>query len=170
MSEEIPPDSKFFQKVLQDTKNKDLKVIKIQPGENIKFSSDVTAVILAPNGTGYKSYNNYSIVTRMVYGSTSFLFAGDAEKESEQEMLEKGYELKANLLKVGHHGYNTSTTQEFLKAISPEYAIISNDNEGPDKDVVGRLKDTGAAIYLTNENGTVVVTSDGEKINIETEK
>jgi len=104
----------------------------------------------------------------MSYGSTSFLFTGDAEKESEKEILDKGYDLKANLLKVGHHGFNSASTPEFIKAISSEYAIISCDNEGPHKEVVKNLENSGATIYRTDKEGTIVVTSDGSKININT--
>jgi len=170
LSEEIPPESKFFRKVLQDTKNKNLTINRVQPGEYIKLSPLLTVFVMAPNGTDYKSYNNYSVVTRMVYGSTSFLFAGDAEKESEQEILAKGYDLKSNLLKAGHHGYDTSTTQEFLNAISPEYVVISCDNEGPERAVEERLKAAGAELYRTDKHGTVVVISDGKEITITTEK
>lgn len=85
---------------------------------------NVKVEILAPNSASYKDLNNYSIMLKVTYGKTSFLLTGDAERESEKEMLAKGYNLKADVLKVGHHGSNSSTSATFLKAVAPQYAVI----------------------------------------------
>jgi competence protein ComEC len=86
---------------------------------------DAECTILAPNNKEYEEVNNYSIVIKLVYEDTSFLFTGDAEGESEKEMLSSGYNIKADVLKVGHHGSSSSTTKKFLNEVSPKYAIIS---------------------------------------------
>jgi hypothetical protein len=97
------------------------------------------------------------------------LFTGDAEKESEEEMLSRGYDLKADVLKVGHHGSSSATTWAFLKAVSPKYAVISvgkgNDYGHPHKETMEKLKSLGITVYRTDECGTVVAVSDGRTIS-----
>lgn len=129
--------------------------------------------ILAPNGGEYKRVNNYSIVTKLVYGDTSFLFTGDAETYSESEMIKNGFNVKADVLKVGHHGSCTSSSRQFLKVVSPKYAIISVGFHSfygqPDKCVLDRLKEVGAKLYRTDKLGTIVVESDGEELSFNVE-
>ncbi len=135
--------TKTFEDVLLAIKSKGLKVSNAQGGIKIDTGPSVEAEILAPNGTGYVSLNNYSVVIKITYGNTSFLLTGDAEKESENEMLDKGYNLKSTVLKVGHHGSTTSTSAEFLKAVDPAFAVISagkgNDYGHPHKEILSRL-------------------------------
>lgn len=124
-------------------------------------------------GTGGK-LNNTSIVLRVSYGNTSFLFTGDAEREEEQAILEAGYELQSTVLKVGHHGGASSTTYPFLREVAPEYAVISvgegNSYGHPTEDVLSRLRDADVEVYRTDEQGTVVCRSDGEQVSFETGK
>ncbi len=105
------------------------------------------------------------------YGNNSFLFTGDAEDVSEEEMLDKGYNVKADLLKVGHHGSNSSTTPSFLKAVSPKYAVISvgkgNDYGHPTQATLDKLNNAGIQIYRTDELGTIIATSDGNNITLD---
>lgn len=130
----------------------------------------ITAEFLAPNSNSYDELNNYSAVLKVAYGNTAFLFTGDAEKVSEEEMLSAGYNLQADVLKVGHHGSASSTSAAFLKAVAPKYAVISvgkgNDYGHPDPRVLDRLKKAGVQIYRTDEGGTVIAISDGQKITI----
>ncbi len=112
--------------------------------------------------------NNFSIILRIEYGATSFLFTGDAEREEELSVLRAGYNLESTLLKVGHHGSFTSSTEEFLNAVSPEYAVISvgKDNEygHPHKAVMDRLSKYCKAIFRTDLDGEIVCYSDGEEL------
>ncbi len=128
-------------------------------------------LLLAPNSEKYDELNNYSIVTRITYKSNSFIFTGDAEQISESEMLKKGYILKSDVLKVGHHGVSTSTTTPFLTAVSPEYAIISVGKDNtygfPSTDTLKRISDAKAQILRTDESGTIIVISDGQNITID---
>ncbi len=165
--------TKTFEDVLQAIKNKGLSVTTPVPGTSFSLGS-ATGTILAPNGQSYADLNNYSIVIRMFYGSTSFLFTGDAQAESEKEMLTKGYTLKSDVLKVGHHGSESSTTSEFLKAVSPKYAVISvgqgNDYGHPHQVTLDKLNAAGVKIYRTDLNGNITITSDGLNLAVKTEK
>lgn len=118
--------------------------------------------------------NNMSIVLKITYGNTSFLFEGDAEYDEEHDILESGADISADVLKVGHHGSNTSTSYSYLREIMPAYAIVSvgrdNDYGHPHDDTISRLRDAGAEIYRTDERGTIIVKSDGNNITVQTEK
>ncbi|MDK2816209.1 MAG: competence protein ComEC [Moorella sp. (in: firmicutes)] len=145
---------------------------RIQAKAGVKLDiPDVSAEFLAPNSNSYEDLNNYSAVLKLTYGNTSFLLAGDAEAVSESEMLNAGYNLKADLLKVGHHGSESSTTSAFLKAVSPKYAVISvgkgNSYGHPAQQTLDRLISAGVQIYRTDEAGTIIATSDGNTIKID---
>jgi len=117
--------TKTFENVLRAAKSKGLSINVAKAGVVLDLGDEVKAEMLAPNSSHYDDLNNYSAVIKITYGNTAFLFTGDAEKESEQEMLDKGYDLKADVLKVGHHGSSSATTWAFLKAVNPKYAVIS---------------------------------------------
>lgn len=118
--------------------------------------------------------NNTSIVLKITYGSTAFLFTGDAEREVEQAILNRGADLTATVLKVGHHGSDTSTTYPFLREIMPEYAIISvgkgNSYGHPTDNNLSRLRDADVTVYRTDLNGDIFVTSDGQSVSISCDK
>src|SRR5450759_3108651 len=107
-----------------------------------------------PNSSTYSDLNSYSIVLRIVNGNNSFLFTGDAQVDSEREMLSKSYNLRADVLKVGHHGSDTSTSPDFLKAVSPKYAMIEvgagNDFGHPHQVTLDKLNSAGVKIYRTD--------------------
>ncbi|MDP4089088.1 MAG: ComEC/Rec2 family competence protein [Bacillota bacterium] len=150
-------------------KGQGLTVPKV--GETFKLG-DAQCTVLAPNSSSYKDDNDYSIVIKLTYGETSFLLTGDAEAASESEMLKNGIDLRADVLKVSHHGSKTSSSEDFLKAVKPEYAVISvgkdNKYKHPDQGTMDRLKAIGAVVYRTDENGTVVATSNGKEITFNT--
>jgi len=126
--------------------------------------------VLAPRAD-YVDVNNSSIVLRLEYGDNVFLFTGDAERESEQAMLNAGCNLSADLLKVGHHGSNSSSTYAFLREVMPTYAIISagadNDYGHPHKEVLDRLNDADAKVLRTDKSGGIVCYSDGQELRFE---
>ncbi|HHW57323.1 MAG TPA: MBL fold metallo-hydrolase [Clostridia bacterium] len=161
--------TKTYENFLNAVKYRGLKIIAAKGGMDLDFGEGVTAKILAPNSEKYDSLNNYSVVVKITYGNTAFLFTGDAEKESEQEMLSKGYDLKADVLKVGHHGSSSASTWAFLKAVNPKYAVIScgkgNDYGHPHKETMEKLKSLGITVYRTDECGTIVAVSDGRTIS-----
>lgn len=142
-----------------------------KPGD--RFLIGVTDVsILGPVITG-SSTNNNSIILKLILGKTSFLLTGDSEKEEEQSLLSSGLDLHADVLKVGHHGSDTSTTPEFLWAVKPKYAAISvgdDSNNLPKSSVSKRLADAKVIVYRTDISGTVIFLSDGKKISVITQK
>lgn len=129
---------------------------------------DASFTVLAPREEYYEKENNYSIGIRLVHGQNSFLFVGDAQKESEEEMIESGLELKADVLKAGHHGSSSSTSEEFLHAAAPAYAVIScgegNDYGHPHAAVLNLLRKEGIRVFRTDEQGSITAYSDGMNI------
>jgi competence protein ComEC len=160
--------TKTFEDFVIAVKNKGLKLTVPTVGSTFKVG-DATVTILAPNGTGYEDANDYSIVVKVAFESTSFLLTGDAEAVSETQMLSKGLDLSATVLKVGHHGSKSSTGQSFLDKVNPKYAVISvgkgNSYGHPTQDVMNRLKAKSIPVYRTDESGTVVATSDGTNVS-----
>lgn len=118
--------------------------------------------------------NNTSIVLMITYGDTRFLFTGDAEREAEQAILASGFDITADVLKVGNHGSNTSTTYPFLREIMPTYAIISVGRENnyghPDEDTLSRLRDADVEVYETDLNGDIKCVSDGKTVSLSVSK
>lgn len=133
-------------------------------------SSDVKIIgVNEADGT-----NNSSIVLKITYGKTEYLFTGDAEREAEQAILNRDEDISANILKVGHHGSDTSTSYVWLREIMPEYAIISvgkgNSYNHPTDEVLSRLRDADVQTYRTDLNGDIFLTSDGKTISITSDK
>jgi competence protein ComEC len=160
-----------FRSVMQSIKNSGLKISDSAAGSSHNLGS-ATWEIIAPNSGEYEDLNNYSIVIRLVYEGTAFLFTGDCEIESEAEMLDAGWGLDADVLKISHHGSSSSNSKEFLEAVSPEYGVIcvgeDNPYGHPHQEVLERLDESDIRIYRTDMDGTVVFTSDGSNLEIET--
>lgn len=163
--------TKTFEDVLLAIKQKGLKITTAKAGVTVVDQGSLKVNFVAPVGSGYEDLNNWSAVTRIQYGGTAFLLTGDAEAQSEEEMLASGANLKADVLKVGHHGSSSSTTPAFLKAVAPKYAVISvgagNDYGHPHKETLAKLRNAGVQVYRTDLDGTVVFTSDGKTITVE---
>ena len=115
--------------------------------------------------------NNASLVLRIDYGKISFLFTGDIEMEAEDALLTSGVNLKATILKVGHHGSRSSSSEAFLAAVSPQYAVISvgtdNTYGHPAQETLNRLVLAHATVLRTDKHGTIIFTSDGEKLGLQ---
>lgn len=124
--------------------------------------------ILGPISRDSNEMNNNSVVILYQYGDTRFLFTGDAEREEELEILDAGYDVDADVLKVGHHGSSSSTTYPWLRAVSPRYTVIScgKDNEygHPHEATMSKLKDAETEVFRTDKNGTIVFVTDGETL------
>ncbi|WP_353097314.1 ComEC/Rec2 family competence protein [Tissierella praeacuta] len=160
--------TKTFEEVLDSIKNKGLSITKSKVGNSYELNG-AEFTILAPNKEKYKDLNDYSVVIKLVNGNNSFLFTGDAEELSEKEILENNKRLlKADVLNVGHHGSVTSTSEAFLDAVDPKFAVISagkdNSYGHPHKEILERLEDKGIKIYRTDLQGDIIVISDGETI------
>ena len=142
-------------------------------GDEIQLGSS-TVEFLGPVDENGKDLNSTSIVLKITYGNTSFLFTGDAESDEEEEILNSGADLKSTVLKVGHHGSRTSTSYPFLREVMPQYAVISvekgNSYGHPNEETLSKLSDAGVEVYRTDESGDIVMTSDGNSISITTSK
>ena len=140
-------------------------------GDTYSLGSAVVKILALNSG---EESNDKSIVLKVSYGATSFLFTGDGELETEQRLINSGADLSATLLKVGHHGSAESSTQAFLDKVQPEYAVISvgdDNNYGhPTKEVLDRLEIVGAKVYRTDFQGEITVISDGTELTIASEK
>lgn len=158
--------SKTFEDVLDAVANKGLKIKSPSPGDTIDFNG-LEIEVLGPQRE-YKDFNNNSIVLKVNAGETAFLFTGDAEETAEKDILQAGCDLQADVLKVGHHGSSTSSSQAFLQAVKPKYAVISvgvgNSYHHPEEEALQRLQSIGAEIYRTDLQGNIVCTTDGKNI------
>lgn len=167
MPEQNPtPTTKAYKNVLHallDTQTKiTLPVVgKTYQLENTSFK------ILGPNSRLYEDSNNYSVIVKLKCDEVSFLFMGDAEKESENEILEQNFDLESDILKIGHHGSSSSSSSRFIKTVNPKYAVISaakdNDYGHPHKETISVLKNNDTEVLYT-KNGTIKIETDG--INI----
>ena len=141
-------------------------------GDSFKLG-DATVTFIGPVKEFKEDDNNGSLVLRIDHGSKSFLFMADAEKEAENAMLKAGSNIKADVLKVGHHGSKSSSSDNFLKAVSPSIAIISvgeNSYGHPSDKVLQSLTNLGANIRRTDELGNIIVKSDGSTVAISSTK
>ncbi|MEA4815785.1 MAG: MBL fold metallo-hydrolase [Lachnospiraceae bacterium] len=165
--------TKTFEDVLTAIENKGLKITAPTTGENYSLG-DAGFIILAPNGDYGDELNNWSVGIKLTYGKTSFVMCGDAEEAAEGDILKTGIDISANVLKIGHHGSSTSTSESFLNAVNPEYAVISvgegNDYGHPHQETLDNLLQKGIKILRTDKNGTIIAESDGENISWEMEK
>ncbi len=159
----IETTTKTFEDVLDAIHNKNLKVTAPTKGQTFKVG-EVNCEVMTDSILDKENLNLSSIIVRLEFGNTSFLFMGDAE--SKNEKLRDWP--KTDVLKVGHHGSNTSTSENFLKQVSPQYAVImvgKNNSYGLPKDkILERLKKQNVTIYRTDEKGTIGMTSDGKEI------
>lgn len=164
----VSTDTKTFESLLQAVSDKNMKINTAGAGKVIFSDSSLEMKFLSPEAdVSYDGLNNYSAVLKITYGENAFLFTGDAETDAEELVLDTYYnELDCDVLKVGHHGSETSSSAEFLNAVTPDYAVIScgvNNSYGhPHKEALSRLEDIGAEIYRTDTQGTVTITCDGK--------
>ena len=144
------------------------------PTEDTKMSgmtqtfNDITLEFLGPIYLS-DNLNNMSLVIKLTYKNKTFLFMADAESEEEANLIRQYNEnLKADVIKVGHHGSDSSSSLDFLSLVQPEYAVISvgkdNDYGHPHQATLNALRQVGAKVYRTDRDGTIVCTTDGEEI------
>ena len=161
-------DTRAFRNVVDAVHAQGLEITIPKVGEVFMVGSAQVQVIGPVKE--YDDTNDTSIVLRLTDGERSFLFTGDAETTSEDDIMEAGFTVSADVLKVGHHGSSTSTSYVWLKAVAPTYAVISsNRTEEPDynhphEEVVSRLRDEDAIVYRTDLQGTITCISDGKDI------
>ena len=163
--------SKTYENLLNTISEKSLKIKTAKAGVNIYNNNNLKIDIIAPNSNSYSDLNNYSAVIKITYKNRSFLFMGDAETKSENEI---NSDISADVIKIGHHGSDTSSGESFVNKVNAKYVIITVGNNNkynhPYKTIINRWKSIGATIYRTDLNGNIIITSDGDSIDVNTSK
>lgn len=156
--------TKTYEKMLDALLENGCECIYVSRGSTIA-AAPYSIEVLSPLAQEYIRMNNYSAVIRLVYKDTSVLFSADAEATAEEEMVSAGLDLKADILKAGHHGSATSTTYRYLSAIMPEDVVISvgrdNSYGFPGPTVLSQIEDIGARVHRTDLDGNISAVSDG---------
>lgn len=164
--------SQVFERVVNAIDTKGIGYDEPRAGDSYKIGDAKIDIISPSSLTG--NVNNDSIVVKLTYGAISFLFTGDAEREAESRIVNSGQNIAATVLKVGHHGSDTSTTDNFLNKVNPKIAVISvgqnSQYEHPSQSVIDRLHKKGVDLYATKSHGNIVITTDGNKYTVTTEK
>lgn len=168
---EYPYDSMLYREYTRLAKELEIPLVGVYSGDKIEIDPAIRLYVLGPDSTGIlpRNPNNYSMVFRLQYGETSFLFSGDAEVEQERELVEKyGSFLNTNFLKMGHHGSRTSTTEIFSKAVVPEKSVASlalrNRFRHPNREAIANLNYFDTRLRFTSKEGAIIYRSNGEKI------
>lgn len=161
----IETTTKTFEDVLDAIENKNLTITAPNKGDKIELGQAVGEFMTEPI-LDKDNLNVSSLVLRLEFGNTSYLFMGDAEEENEETI----HWPKTDVLKVGHHGSSTSSSESFLEQVQPQYAVImvGKDNSYglPTQETIDKLNNRGSEIYRTDEDGTIQMTSDGNAIEI----
>lgn len=159
-------DNKTYQKLIQALDNKQLKYSTPKVGSQY-FLGTAKITILAPNDE-YDNPNDSSVALRIQNGNNKFLFTGDASESAEEDIVKNNDDISADVYKAGHHGSKYSTSKDFFKAVNPKYAVIScgeNNSYGhPHAETLNTFRTNGVSVYRTDEDGTIIATSDGKKI------
>lgn len=171
---QVPNTTKTFENLLNTIANKGLKVKSANAGLSITLDSTVKINMLAPITIDKSDINNCSVVMKVTYGKTSFLFMGDAEEPVETSLINASTDLKSTVLKVGHHGSTTSSSLGFINTVKPQIAVITvgddNSYNHPAQSTLEHFLAIGSKIMRTDLNGTVTITSDQIKVAVKSEK
>ncbi len=169
----VSNNTKTFEDFLQAVKDNGLSIKTAKAGDDLPVGDGATAIMVGPVKEYAKSdTNSWSAVIRIAHGENAFLMTGDATTKAEKDMIRDGQPLSAKVLKVGHHGSNTSSSPDFLDEVKPSHAVISvgkNSYGHPSPEVLDALKNAGLTnetIYRTDELGTLTITSDAEKLKV----
>ena len=168
--------TKIYERLLTDIRDKNIEALQVRTGTAIPFDPAVKLEVLNPDDEAVNSddTNNASIVIKLTYGATSFLFTGDAEMPANKAMLDRGFDVRSTVLKLGHHGSRTSTNEDWLRKVQPQLGIISAGKDNsfghPHPEVIAALEKLNIPYIRTDEHGTITVTSDGTAIHATSEK
>ncbi|ALP89849.1 ComEC/Rec2 family competence protein [Clostridium butyricum] len=162
--------TKSFEQMIDSLKSNNLKINPIKRGCNtINLGFQTNVEVFSPINDTYDNENNYSPVIKISFGNNSFLFTGDAEKEIEDKLILLNDDLKADILKVSHHGSSSSTSDSFLNRVSPKYAVISvgknNIYDHPNDTIISKLNTYNIDILRTDIQNNITLISDGTNIS-----
>lgn len=173
LDESDVPTTKYFERLMKAMETKGLAVTEAETGRVFNIG-DAQCEIIAPCSDDYSNANNYSVGIIVRHGENSFIFTGDAEESAEKEMIDSGRLVDIDVYKAGHHGSDTSSSEEFLEIIKPDIAVIScgegNSYGHPCDITLENLSKYTDKVYRTDLNGTIVITSDGKELSVTEEK
>lgn len=159
--------TEIYENMLYAVEDSGADIHSVMAGDVILNEANLLIEVVAPKTIDDEEQNNNSIVVKLTYGDDKFLFTGDAEKSEEDGIWTN---IKCDVLKIGHHGSDSSSTSNFLKKVEPTYAVIScglNNSYGhPTSDVLKRLDDRNIDVYRTDIQGTIIFTSNGKDISV----
>ncbi|MBQ4082336.1 MAG: MBL fold metallo-hydrolase [Clostridia bacterium] len=162
--------SKTYRSMLQAISDKGLKITQAKAGVSVLQEEELQAHFLSPNRDTYAEHNNYSAALKLTYGEIRYLFMADAEQLSEQEITD---DVSADIVKVGHHGSDSSSGEQFVQRVGAKIAVISvgegNRYRHPSDKIIARWRNSGATVYRTDRDGTVSVSTDGAVISLKTQ-
>ncbi len=167
--DDIIPETAEYKGLLSSVKENKIDVCYPEIPSTIMIG-DMSFTFISPNGE-YSSTNDNSLVVRLQYKNVSALFTGDISNEVEADLINSDTELKSDILKVAHHGSKTSSSDDFLKAVSPNISVVSvgsSDNSLPDYNTMARISHYSDFLYRTDKDGVVVITSDGNNLEVQT--
>ncbi len=167
--------TKTFENMVKAVSNEGIKIQTIKEGMKFDLGTGAKIDVYSPIYESYEEFNDYSPIMKLTFGETELIFTGDAEAHAEADVVAKYPDnLKADVLKFGHHGSSTSSTEEFLQSVSPEYGIIScgadNKYGHPHRETLDKISKYNIKSYRTDTQGQITLTSDGKNISIKTEK
>jgi competence protein ComEC len=164
--------TQIYERLLIDIRDKNIQALQVRTGTTLPFDPAVKLEVLSPDDewVNRDDTNDGSIVLKLTYGQTSFLFTGDAEMLANQAMLQRGADVRATVLKLGHHGSRTSTNESWLRAVQPQLGIISvgadNSYGHPHAEVIAALDHLDIQYIRTDEHGAITVVSDGKQLRV----
>lgn len=172
LEDSLVPTTRTYEDLLTAISTYGVNVITAQMGESYDLGGGILRVV-GPAGT-FQDLNNSSVGIKFTYGERRFLFTGDMENQAEEAVLKSGENLQADVFLLGHHGSSTSNDDDFLDAVGAQYYIAAvgyNNQYGhPHRETLKKAQDRGVTLYRSDQNGTVVFTTDGTSLDVTTEK
>lgn len=169
---DVETDSNVWEYVLDAADERGVAFKTPSPNDKFDLGSSTITILSPSKNSVYSDMNNYSIVCKAEYGNTSFLFTGDAEKLIENEIMNNKFDVSADILKCGHHGSTSSSSEDFIDAVNPSVVIIpcgkDNDYGHPHRETLETFSERNIPVYRTDKDGNILVTSDGEKLFVST--
>lgn len=169
LPEDLIPETEEYANFLNSLEENKINIVypKISSTVNI---GDMKLEFISPQKE-YNNRNDYSLVVKITYGKNTFLFTGDISEKVEKDLLNSDAELKSDVLKVAHHASKTSSSEDFLKAVSPEISVVSvgtTEDDLPDYGTLALINQYSDELYRTDRDKTVVITSDGKNLKVQT--
>ena len=170
--EEFLPTTSLYEDFLRTLSKRNCSVSYSETGKVFELGDGATLEILGPEGYSGDNLNNYSIISKLVYDETSFLFTGDAEEEIELALVSSGKDLSCTVLNAGHHGSSTSNSAVFIRAASPKFAAIScglnNDYGHPHRETISAFSDFKIKYFRTDYDSNIIFRTDGKTVTVST--